>query len=273
MWNGSYFHKVSLKSLGLWIQLQHVSMHCSNPIASYKKFQVLHTNSIHDVAVNFCGCEQALPHHVQVLRHGLYPSSQAIVKTCATFQLLCHLHLLALTSKGSTYDFYHALEKSTNNNGVIPPSRYCTLLCMVLQWRHLKMLERGGRGHDLMGIEGTQSGELTVLCPLCPHPGINLPEGWEDVLIEKRSVYLHTLYFLDLICSQIPLPTCNLHGCQLPPEELACLILLCWSWPGYWYGIYGGSNSIWVICVELGEWCWCTCFSFACLLLIIWLLL
>jgi hypothetical protein len=226
MWNGSYFHKVSLKSLGLRIQLQHVSMRCSNPIASYEKFQVLHTNGIHDVAVDFCGCERALPHHVQVLRRGLYPSSQVIVKTCATFQLLRHLHLLALTSKGSTYDFYRALEKSTNNNGVVPPSRYCALLRMVLQWRHLKMLKRGGRGHDPMGIGGTQSGELAVLCPSCPHPGINLPEGWEDVPIEKRSVHSRTLYFLDLICSQIPLPTRNLHGRQLPPEEPARLILL-----------------------------------------------
>jgi hypothetical protein len=89
------------------------------------------------------------------------------------------------------------------------------------------MLKRGGQGHDLMGIGGMQSGELTVLCPSCPHSGINLPEGWEGVLIEKRSVYSHTLYFLDLICSQIPLPTRNLHGCQLLPEEPAHLILLC----------------------------------------------
>jgi hypothetical protein len=83
------------------------------------------------------------------------------------------------------------------------------------------MLKRGGQGHDPMGIEGTQSRELTVLCPLCPHP-----DGWEDVLIEKRSASLPAMYFLNLICSQIPLPTCHLHGCQLPPEEPACLILL-----------------------------------------------
>ena len=187
MWNGSYFLKVSLKDLGLTIQLQHVSMRCSSPVASHEKFQVLHTNGLHDVAVKFCGCERALPLHVQLLRRGLYPASQVSVKTCSTFSLLRHLHLLALSSKGSTYDFYRALEKATNNVGVhVPPSRYRTLLRMVLQWRHLKMLKRGGRGHDMAGIEGTQSGELAVACPSCPHPGINLPLGWEDVPKDKQ---------------------------------------------------------------------------------------
>lgn len=43
------------------------------------------------------------------------------------------------------------------------------------------MLKRGGRGHDLRGAEGTESGELAVECPACPRPGVNLPEGWESV--------------------------------------------------------------------------------------------
>jgi hypothetical protein len=41
------------------------------------------------------------------------------------------------------------------------------------------MLKRGGRRHDLMGIGGTQNRELAMLCPPCPHSGINLLEGWE----------------------------------------------------------------------------------------------
>lgn len=43
------------------------------------------------------------------------------------------------------------------------------------------MLKRGGRGHDPRGAEGTKSGELVVECPACPRPGINLPEGWQNV--------------------------------------------------------------------------------------------
>jgi len=103
------------------------------------------------------------------------------VKTCATFRLLELLHILAVVSKGSTYDFYRTLEKVTNNTGInVSKSRYRALTRMCLQWRHLKMLKRGGRGHIDHGIQTTKAGALAVLCPSCPHPGKNMPEGWEE---------------------------------------------------------------------------------------------
>jgi hypothetical protein len=176
-----FFSKISLQSLGLRIQLSHVSMCCLNPIAGPISFQVLHTNSIHNVSVDYCGCERAVPKYVQLLRHSLYPATQLSIKTSATFRLLSMLHLLTLTSKGSSYNFYQVLEKMTNNTGIeTPKSRYCILLRMALQWRHLKMLKRGGCGHDPSGMAGIWEGELAVACPSCPHAGINLPEGWEN---------------------------------------------------------------------------------------------
>jgi hypothetical protein len=57
---------------------------------------------------------------------------------------------------------------------------------MIREWRHLKVLQRSGRGHDSMGVEGTQEGECVVLCPACPQPGKNLPAGWEDAPLESR---------------------------------------------------------------------------------------
>ncbi|KAG9308757.1 hypothetical protein JVU11DRAFT_11545 [Chiua virens] len=50
---------------------------------------------------------------------------------------------------------------------------------MTRQFRHLKQLKQAGRGHDPNGIEATKEGKCMVKCPACPHPGINLPEGWE----------------------------------------------------------------------------------------------
>jgi hypothetical protein len=41
-------------------------------------------------------------------------------------------------------------------------------------------LKRAGRGHDSGGIDATSKGELMVECPACPHPGRNLPDGWEN---------------------------------------------------------------------------------------------
>lgn len=51
------------------------------------------------------------------------------------------------------------------------------------------MLKRGRRGHDPAGAAGTKPGELAVCCPVCPRPGINLPEDWENASKEDRCVF------------------------------------------------------------------------------------
>ena len=52
---------------------------------------------------------------------------------------------------------------------------------IVHQWQHLKQLKRGSRGHEDGGIGATKVGELTLLCPACLQPGINLLLGWDLV--------------------------------------------------------------------------------------------
>ncbi|KAG1781328.1 hypothetical protein EV702DRAFT_928617, partial [Suillus placidus] len=60
---------------------------------------------------------------------------------------------------------------------------------MVLEWRHLTMLKCSGRGHDPSGIDGTSQGMCMVLCPACPQPGKNLPDGWQTVTKAKWWLY------------------------------------------------------------------------------------
>ena len=156
-------------------------MFCESPVPCHAALLVIHTNGIHEVAIQYCGCSRAIAPHIQLLRRGFYPASQQIVKTCATFTLLDLLHKLALTSKASTYDFYRVLEKLSNNTGIsVPKNRYRQLFRMIMQWRHLKLLKWGGHAHDPAGAAATRPGELALLCPSCPHPGINLPENWEN---------------------------------------------------------------------------------------------
>ncbi|KAJ3503439.1 hypothetical protein NLJ89_g8431 [Agrocybe chaxingu] len=190
-WNGSYFVKVSLKSLGLRIQLNHASLFCTNPVPCHASMRVIHTNGIHDVSIDYCGCDRALPQHIQLLRRRLYPASQLVTKTCATFDLLNMLEKFALTTKASMYDFYRGLEKLTDNTGLHKPkSCYRALSRIVLQWRHLKLLKWAGRAHDPAGVEATAPGELALCCPSCPHPGINLPNGWETAPAGMRFLYM-----------------------------------------------------------------------------------
>ncbi|KDR70916.1 hypothetical protein GALMADRAFT_75522, partial [Galerina marginata CBS 339.88] len=188
-WTGLYFVKSSLKDLGLRVQLNHLSMKCSKPEPSHSHFVVLHTNGIHEVAIDFCGC-RPISKLRQLLRRGLFPSSQDNPRTCATFTLLKQLQMLSLTSKCATYDYYRMLERLTDNRGAeMPKSKYRSLLRMILQWRHLKMLKRAGRGHDPTGVNGTKEGELALACPSCPHPGINLPDNWRIVSDEEKFLY------------------------------------------------------------------------------------
>ncbi|KAE9401895.1 hypothetical protein BT96DRAFT_991729 [Gymnopus androsaceus JB14] len=189
-WTGSLFRCCSLKDIGLVIQLDHQTK-CPSPQKCNSKLRILDATGVHDTNLLFCGCPDANPHYIQLLRRGLYPSTlgQGKIRTVATFRYLEQLHLLTLTTKGSVYNFYRAISKTTDNTTLkLVPWRYTALMRMCLQWRHLKLLKRMGRGHEASGVAGTKEGDLVVPCMSCPHPGINLPEGWEDDA-ERRDEY------------------------------------------------------------------------------------
>lgn len=172
------FKDVSLKSLGLMIQLNHRTA-CENPLPCHSFLNVIHVNGIHEVAFRYCGCSIAVSQKLQLLRRKIYPASQSNIMTCATFELLDFLHKITHMTKSSTFDLYCALEKVMDNTGVcIPKSKYQALSDMSLQWRHLKLLKWAGRAHDPAGPDGTKPGELALCCPSCPYPEINLPQDW-----------------------------------------------------------------------------------------------
>ncbi|KAJ7302475.1 hypothetical protein DFH08DRAFT_977891 [Mycena albidolilacea] len=176
-WNGTQFLRTSLKALGLRVQFGHLpGEFCASPQPARTGFVVLHESGIHQVAVNFCGCERrgsaGLP-DTQLLRGRWYPASEERPQTCMTFSALDQFHTLTLQAKTTMYDYYLALEKLTSNDGVKLPDRY----------------QRGGRGHDPEGAKGTKSGELAVRCPACPRPGVNLPPDWESAKKEERFIY------------------------------------------------------------------------------------
>jgi hypothetical protein len=52
---------------------------------------------------------------------------------------------------------------------------------MIREWRHLKMLKRAGRAHDLAGVAGTQSGVSKRKTSL------NLPQSSTGRENEKRG--------------------------------------------------------------------------------------
>lgn len=61
-----------------------------------------------------------------------------------------------------------------------PQDRYPAFMRMVREWRHIKMIKRAGQGHLADGSMMYEPGKCAVMCPACPHPGRNLPDGWES---------------------------------------------------------------------------------------------
>ncbi|KAG1784380.1 uncharacterized protein HD556DRAFT_1435459 [Suillus plorans] len=183
-------HRVEL--LGLRIQLGHnPGETCYNPEpAAGDDFVVIDVHGIHEIGLDFCGCETAQIHYKQLIRARWFPATTLNPQTAATFALMEFFHLLTFESKVSAYEFYHSIARRTDNTGTTPiRDRYSAFMRMVRQWRHLKMLKRAGRGHDPSGVDATSAGECAVLCPACPHPGKNLPEGWEDASHDIRWKY------------------------------------------------------------------------------------
>ncbi|KAG6876851.1 hypothetical protein C0992_011551 [Termitomyces sp. T32_za158] len=188
-WTGLYYRRTSLGTIGLTIQVGHVTGEaCINSIPV--KCVILHTNGIHEVIVKYCDCMPSIPRNIQLLRARLFPATIVYPKTAATFQLLEHFQLLSFMSKVSAFEFYQTLARLTCNTGLLTlPDRYVPFMRMVREWRHIRMLKRVGRGHAATGVKGTSEGECAVLCPACPLPGINLPLNWRSEPPDRQWLY------------------------------------------------------------------------------------
>ncbi|KAJ7705144.1 hypothetical protein B0H16DRAFT_1747395 [Mycena metata] len=194
-WNGRFFEKSSLKSLGLRVQLGHPpGERCCGSVPIHTDFVVIHTNGIHEVMVDACDCADnrldAGPPEVQMLRAGWFPTTDDKPRTCATLECLDHFRLTTHQAKTTIYDYYATLEKLTDNTGVKPPYRYHAFIRMCREYGHLLMLILAGRLHCGLGVAGTQPGQCTVLCPCCPRPGVNLPDDWEQAPPQYQFLYI-----------------------------------------------------------------------------------
>lgn len=105
-WTGLFFGRTTLKKLGLRIQLGHApGRYCTSFVEGNKDFVVIHTNGIHTVQFEFCGCTD-VPAHIQLLRISWYPATPLQPQTCATLDALRQFHFLNLQGKTTGYSYY-----------------------------------------------------------------------------------------------------------------------------------------------------------------------
>jgi hypothetical protein len=68
------------------------------------------------------------------------------------------------------------------------------------------LLKRSGRGHEPEGIEETKPGQCAVECPVCPHPGRNVPLNWHEAPENSKYSVFFILSAFDVDCHQMEVP-------------------------------------------------------------------
>ncbi|KAI0066772.1 hypothetical protein BV25DRAFT_1867938 [Artomyces pyxidatus] len=191
-WNGSFFADYSLARAGFILQLGHDGLSCPNPRPHTTTLTVIDITGIHKIYVKFCDCadSRTANNYIQVLRARLWPATVKRPRTATTLRTCKLFHALTLQGKTNAYDFWNALCRITNSSGLRrPKNHYKDFIRTMRCFRNLRMAKRGGRAHDPGGIDRTDLGELVVECPACPHPGRNLPDGWEDAPESEKWKY------------------------------------------------------------------------------------
>ena len=119
---GGFFKRVTLKSLGLTVNLGHSGDSCPSP-AEPQLILVIDLSSHHAVSVRFCKCSKNgfLDNYRQLLRFDWYPASYLRPQTAFTFDLLDTYHKISLQGKLNLYDFYKATMQKTDNRGGSKP--------------------------------------------------------------------------------------------------------------------------------------------------------
>ena len=111
----------------------------------------------------------------------LLPTSFERIRTLFTAQLLDHSRLCNLELKSSAYHYYHLLQRITNP---MEPAKVVNLYRefrrMSRIWRWMKRLKWAGYGNTERPASEVTAGKLTVFCPACPQPGINIPDNWKE---------------------------------------------------------------------------------------------
>ncbi|KAJ7790787.1 hypothetical protein B0H14DRAFT_2625671 [Mycena olivaceomarginata] len=190
-WTGFRFERITLKDLGLRIQLGHwhgpnrAICPCLKPQPGTISSSLTTAASIRSIWTTACVG--------RLLRARLWAATTTNPRTAASFSVLRRYHLLSFESKCAALEFYQSLAREGDNlHYKKDKDRYHEFLRMTRQWRNIRMLKRAGRGHDPAGIVGTKPGECALLCPACPQLGINLPPNWKEAAEEKQ--FLYTLF-------------------------------------------------------------------------------
>ncbi|KAF8145909.1 hypothetical protein K438DRAFT_1629288, partial [Mycena galopus ATCC 62051] len=204
-WTGEFFTPLALSDLDVEARLQlghPPGSYCPRSSRAHKDFVIIDILGIRVIKLRFCECDTTVTHRQQLMRACLWPATSIDPQTCATFNVIRLFEVQNCLGKISAYDFVRSLELLSNNDGLETVDkkgdRRRAFRGIVRQYRMMEMLKRAGRGHDDTGVGGTKQGELALPCRACPQPGINLPDGWNEIDWDAMDEDQRYKYFLFL---------------------------------------------------------------------------
>ncbi|VDC02233.1 unnamed protein product [Peniophora sp. CBMAI 1063] len=205
IWLEGHWQQTTLRKLGVSVSFGHNGKPCPQPRRTIDDFVVIHTNGLHEVKAVFCGCTfEYIPVRDQLLRARWWPATVHQPQTAATFEALDAFDALGGAGKTNAYEYYNSLCLLTDATGLHKlPDRYKEFTRITHEWRHIHQCKRAGRGHDRFGgIEETEAGDLAVLCPTCPHEGLNtdIEELLRDIsphLVREKPNFERVLVAMD----------------------------------------------------------------------------
>ncbi|KAK0477410.1 hypothetical protein IW261DRAFT_1551980 [Armillaria novae-zelandiae] len=228
-WNSNYFDKIPLWMLGLWYQVGHlVGKACAHPRPAFgSHFMIIDTNSIHNVALDFCHCLREHPLAIQLQCAWLFPGTVLEPHIVVTVAALEQFQMLTFMGKLSAYEYYHSSVRLSDNTGTKTPlDNFEAFICIVREWSFIRLLKRGGISNDTSGWEAAKPVSCAVECLACPRPGINIPvkldpnvpTAWEDTLFVgvDANFKLERFEVSTLAASGVGGVICMCHKLKLP---------------------------------------------------------
>jgi hypothetical protein len=156
--------------------------------------RVIHTNGIHHIGMVTCSCRGHDNIPLDLVACRLLPASFIRIRTIFTAQLMDYFRLCNLELKASAYQFYQLIRRLTLPMGQSEMiNLYHEFRRMSRLWRWMKKLKWAGYGHNKLDPLNPPAGSLSIFCPTCPQPSINLPEDWK--LDKNRWDIFHTFKF------------------------------------------------------------------------------
>ncbi|OJT14771.1 hypothetical protein TRAPUB_8662 [Trametes pubescens] len=177
-----HWSKVTIPQLGYVEHLGHGGAPCSDPrvFKAPRKMVIVHEHGIMDMQVQFCQCATAIEEPYQLIQANLWPATWITPHTVTTIGALRAYEGLSHYANVNVHDYLKHLKNTTNLTFAhTVKDRYREFNMSARQYSHVRQRRYFGLRVAEEKSPKDKAGDMCVLCPACPQPGMNMRPGWQ----------------------------------------------------------------------------------------------